>query len=305
MRARFVLFAAVWTALPLALFAQAAPVVPADTLAAWLRASAPNGPVVSAHRGGPVPGFPENALETFQRTMREVQAPLLLETDVRLTQDSVLVILHDDALDRTTTGTGPLTSLRFADVQRLRLRDETGAVTAFRVPTLDAVLDWGRGRAVFTLDPKRDLPASVLVRALRAARAEGFAVVITYTPEQYAEYLALAPDLTYSVTVDSNATLDRLLAVPGAAPCRWIAFVGTDAPDPALNARLRALDVRTMQGVFGVAEAEAMRHGPATLLPLREAGVDVVATGAVAAAAALPPLPLVSPGPCPIPHTRP
>lgn len=273
-----------------------APPVPAiapaasDTLAAWLRASHPHGPTVSAHRGGVAPGFPENALETFARTAARVPR-VLLETDVRLTRDSVLVLLHDDGLDRTTTGAGAMADASLDALRRLALRDPDGQPTAFRVPTLAEALAWGRGRAVFTLDPKLDVPPRLLVRALREARAEGYAVVITYTPEQYAEYVALAPDLVYSVTVDGAATLDRLLAVPGANPCRWIAFVGTDAPNRALNERLRRLDVRTMQGVFGEAEADARAQGPSRLAPLRNAAVDVVATGAVDAAALLPPLP--------------
>lgn len=284
-------FCALFIALaaPLAGRAQPFSPYPADTLAAWLRASNPHGPTVSAHRGGPTDSLPENALATFARTNARFGPPILLETDVRLTADSVLVLMHDEELDRTTTGTGLLAETPFATVQTLHLRNARGETTPFAVPTLDTLLAWARGRAVLTLEPKRDVPEAVFVRALRAANAEGFVVVITYTPEQYARYLALAPDLVYSVTVDSDAALDRLLGVPGAIPCRWIAFVGTDAPDVALNARLRKLNVRPMQGVFGAEANRAAAEGPAALAPLRAALVDVITTSAVEAAALLPP----------------
>src|SRR5690606_22899842 len=57
----------------------------ADNLAAYLRWR-PGAPVlVSAHRGGPRPGLPENALATFEYALNF--APALLETDVRRTAD--------------------------------------------------------------------------------------------------------------------------------------------------------------------------------------------------------------------------
>ena len=61
-------------------------------------------PIVSAHRGGPAPGFPENCLATFDHTLQSTYA--LIECDVLLSKDSVLVMMHDDKLDRTSNGTG-------------------------------------------------------------------------------------------------------------------------------------------------------------------------------------------------------
>ena len=76
----------------------------ADDLAAALRWTETAPILVSAHRGGPVPGLPENAVETFEYALNH--APALIETDVRRTADGVLVLMHDETLDRTTTGTG-------------------------------------------------------------------------------------------------------------------------------------------------------------------------------------------------------
>ncbi len=59
--------------------------------------------IVSAHRGGPQPGFAENGLTTFANSLST--APFFIETDVRMTSDGIFVLVHDDELDRTTTGT--------------------------------------------------------------------------------------------------------------------------------------------------------------------------------------------------------
>src|SRR5690554_173485 len=56
-------------------------------------------PLVSAHRGGVSKGFPENALETFAHTASKM--PAIIECDIRLTRDSVLVLLHDETIERT------------------------------------------------------------------------------------------------------------------------------------------------------------------------------------------------------------
>ncbi|MFQ5569800.1 MAG: glycerophosphodiester phosphodiesterase family protein, partial [Rhodothermales bacterium] len=117
----------------------------ADALAAYLRADSDAGPLVSAHRGGPMPAYPENALETFEHTLR--YTPALIECDVRMTRDSVLVLMHDDTLDRTTTGRGAVAAHRFADLRTLLLVDNLGIRTPFRIPTLDETLAWAEGRA--------------------------------------------------------------------------------------------------------------------------------------------------------------
>ena len=60
--------------------------------------------IVSGHRGGREKGYPENSLEGFRNVI--LQAPAFFEIDPRLTKDSVIVLMHDATLDRTTTGKG-------------------------------------------------------------------------------------------------------------------------------------------------------------------------------------------------------
>ena len=90
--------------------------------------------LVSAHRGGPAPGFPENAVETFARTLS--MAPALIEFDVAASADGVLYLMHDDTLDRTTDGEGGSDSLPWTDIQNLNLMDQNGRATGFHPPPL-------------------------------------------------------------------------------------------------------------------------------------------------------------------------
>ena len=42
-----------------------------------------------------------------------------IETDLRVTADGVLVCIHDDTVDRTTDGTGPVSGFEYGDISRL------------------------------------------------------------------------------------------------------------------------------------------------------------------------------------------
>lgn len=107
-------------------------------------------PLLSAHRGGAGPGYPENCIETFEHTLRHVLT--MLEIDPRMTKDGYVVIHHDATLDRTTTGTGNVADKTLQALKQLRLRDTQGNVTDFQIPTLDEVLVWAKGKAIIVLD---------------------------------------------------------------------------------------------------------------------------------------------------------
>ncbi|MCD0258908.1 glycerophosphodiester phosphodiesterase family protein [Xanthomonas melonis] len=122
------------------------------------------GIVVVAHRGchapAPAHGFadpaPENSLAALERCIA-IGADVM-ETDVRRAADGTLVMLHDASVDRTTDGTGKLSELTLADLQKLRLRsDEGGAqapLTDQRVVTLEQMLAASKGRILLNLDVK-------------------------------------------------------------------------------------------------------------------------------------------------------
>lgn len=75
------------------------------------------GPVALAHRGGGLEA-PENSRAAIEH-MRSVGLRYL-ETDVRTTADGVVVLFHDETLDRTTDGTGPVSARTWAELSRVR-----------------------------------------------------------------------------------------------------------------------------------------------------------------------------------------
>jgi glycerophosphoryl diester phosphodiesterase len=70
--------------------------------------------VVSAHRGGAAYA-PENTMLAFRNAVRLGIGQI--EADSQLTADGVLVLIHDDTLDRTTDCSGTVSSKTFSEIQ--------------------------------------------------------------------------------------------------------------------------------------------------------------------------------------------
>ncbi|CAD0360735.1 glycerophosphodiester phosphodiesterase family protein [Xanthomonas sp. WHRI 8391] len=159
--------------------ATTASAAPTGVAAIQARLTNPNGGIlVVAHRGchAPAPehGFngtaPENSLAALERCIA-IGADVM-ETDVRRAADGTLVMLHDATVDRTTDGTGKLSELTLADLQKLRLRsDEGGAqapLTDQRVVTLDQMLAKSKGHILLNLDVKDAIYVQVVDAVARA-----------------------------------------------------------------------------------------------------------------------------------------
>ena len=104
-------------------------------------------PMLVAHRGGGRLA-PENTLTAFLPAVSEWGADML-EMDVRLTADGHVVVIHDETVDRTTDGSGPVSGMTLEEVRALdagyRFQDPAGNHVwrgcGVVIPTLDEVLD--------------------------------------------------------------------------------------------------------------------------------------------------------------------
>ena len=116
-------------------------------------------PIVSGHRGCREDGCPENSIRAFEHTLRRV--PAFFEIDPRMTKDSVIVLMHDATIDRTTTGTGKVSDYTYAELQQFFLKDREGNVTTYKIPTLEECIAWSQGKTILNLDIK-DVPLEVM-----------------------------------------------------------------------------------------------------------------------------------------------
>ena len=123
-----------------------------DDLKAYFRYDPERDIIVSGHRGGMMPGYPENCIESCEKTL--VMMPTFFEVDFSFTKDSVMVLMHDLTIDRTTNGKGRVADYTYEELQGFRLVDRDGRVTDYRIPTLKEVLEWGKDKVAFNFDNK-------------------------------------------------------------------------------------------------------------------------------------------------------
>jgi glycerophosphoryl diester phosphodiesterase len=103
----------------------------------------------------------------------------MLELDVRLSRDGVVVVLHDETVDRTTDGTGPVGALSFQELQELdagfRFTDPEGEASfrgrGVRIPRLEELLEAFPGMRL-NVEAKEPQVARPLVDLIRRHGAE-------------------------------------------------------------------------------------------------------------------------------------
>jgi glycerophosphoryl diester phosphodiesterase len=167
-----------------------------------------------------------------------------VEFDVRLTSDGRCILLHDDTLDRTTSGSGPAAALTFEEIRRL----DAGAWFAAdfvgqRVPSLEETIDLLaelKVSAVIELKPHAGAEAATgqtaaLVVAERWPAHLEPPLISSFKPSALAAVRATAPQLSRALLV-------------GAVPRDWQRQI--EALDCiALHADQRRLDAPTVASI--------------------------------------------------------
>ncbi|MBE6665796.1 MAG: hypothetical protein E7603_06220 [Ruminococcaceae bacterium] len=98
---------------------------------------------VAAHRGWRS-RYPENTMEAFRAAV-ELGVDQI-ETDVRITKDGELVLIHDDKVDRTTNGSGKVCEKTLAELRAL------DAGNGEKIPTLMELMELVKDHPTMTLD---------------------------------------------------------------------------------------------------------------------------------------------------------
>lgn len=235
--------------------------------------------LVSAHRGGAYPGYPENALETIAHIIE--RAPALIEVDVATSADGVLFLMHDDTLNRTTTGSGEVSSLYWNDIKDLRLIDDDGGRTSFHPPLFADVLEFAKSRTIMQIDFKRSTRYEDVVNEVKRQNADDRVIYIAYSMAAARKLHRLHPKAMISLSVNSQSDLNRAVA-SGIPANRLIGFTGTEDPRPRLFDILNDRDVEVIFGTLGgrssIDRAIARSGSEAEYGQLASQGIDIIAT---------------------------
>jgi glycerophosphoryl diester phosphodiesterase len=181
-------------------------------------------PLLVAHRGVSA-RFPENTLSAFQAAVAD--GARMLELDVGLSADGVPVVLHDETLDRTTDGQGPLSAMPLARIAELDAGSWFAPVFAGEpVPTLARVLDELGGRIAINVEIKPEAVRSEpgggieeqVVALVQARSLEDRVVVSSFEPTAVGRVKRLDPGLPAALLYHHELPFDAvaLLALYGA-----------------------------------------------------------------------------------------
>lgn len=120
-----------------------------------------SGPIAFAHRGGGLEA-PENTLASFEHSVR--LGYRYIETDVHATRDGVLLVFHDETMDRLTGRQGTPGDFRWDELTDARING------AEPIPLLEEVMERFAG-VRFNIDPKTDAAADALAAYLERTGA--------------------------------------------------------------------------------------------------------------------------------------
>lgn len=177
--------------------------------------------IISGHRGGMLPGYPENSIAAMEKTLSIL--PSFFEIDPRYTKDSVIVLMHDETLNRTTNMTGKVSDYTYEELKKARLKDRDGNLTDYKIPTLKEVLEWGKDKTIFNMDNK-GIPWSKYVEIFKGNEYPNI-VLSVRTMEEAIYYYERLDKVMFCIAIKNQEDLDTFIET-GIPFDRLIAYVG-------------------------------------------------------------------------------
>lgn len=219
--------------------------------------------VLAAHRAGPAPGYAENALSTIAYSAE--RGALFAEIDVAKTSDGVFFLIHDDTLDRTTTGTGEWQDQSWDQINTFRLVDQNGMELDETMPTLDDALRVSRETGILLNIDLKGITPTEIVEEVQRHNAISRVSFIAYTVDQAAEYHDANPDVFLSVP-------DRLeeISAAGIPSENYYVWLGVNRINADRDAELERQDIEASAGLF------RFNHSEDAFRNAKSAGLEIL-----------------------------
>ena len=232
---------------------------------------------VSAHRGGSgITNYPENCIETFDYLHKKgIQ---IFEIDVSETKDQHLVLMHDNSLQRTSTGRQDVNQINLNQIKEYFLVDDFGQQTSYKIPTFAEALNWGKDKPIyFMVDIKKGVDYAAIVSTINQANMQNKVVLVTYTVGQAKKLNRIAPNMLLSVSMRNEREFNEMMNsdIP---TDKMVAFTGTRRNDKSLFDKIHEKDILVIFGTLGNLDKSAAAKGNQLYKDLEKDGVDIFAT---------------------------
>ncbi|MBR1920814.1 MAG: glycerophosphodiester phosphodiesterase family protein [Kiritimatiellae bacterium] len=134
---------------------------------------------VAMHRGD-WRNFPENSKGAILSSI--ALGADIVELDVARTKDGRFVLMHDESVDRTTTGKGKVGEMTVEELKKLRMTKD-GKSTDYEILTLEEALELTRGRILVNIDKFVAHPKEILDAVKAAGALREVLVKADFSPE--------------------------------------------------------------------------------------------------------------------------
>jgi glycerophosphoryl diester phosphodiesterase len=251
----------------------------------WLESRADERAERIAHGGG-LGRAPANTLAALERAVAD--GADVLEVDAQLTADGVLVLMHDDTVDRTTDGTGRVDALTLAEIRTLNAAfgyegepAERFAANGITVPALaEAFAAFPAMRWIVEIKPDTEEAARVMCETIREAGMETRVLVGSFHDSAMRHFREACPEIAtgmarneaFSFYVMARLGLAKFHPTPAQAMQLPPRASGLDALHPRLIEAARAR---------GIAVQVWTINDPAKMETFIARGVDGIITDRV------------------------
>lgn len=222
---------------------------------------------IVCHRGARFDA-PENTFSSAQKAID--LGGSIIELDIRQSSDGVLYIMHDETVDRTTNGSGPIAEMTSTEVDAL----DAGSwhdpnYAGERVPRLDAFLEMFADRAGFYLEVKK-ADCAQIARVVRKLGIAEQCFTFSFDPEIRAQMYLNIPEVRRMIHWNDAGTAKEAIDTHHAS----IVEFHKDAFSPE---RVRSCQALGLEVMFYSDKADRERFQAALDLQMNFVNIDYIA----------------------------
>ncbi len=170
--------------------------------------------LIAAHKGQHKT-FPEDSTDAMLSAVS--LGAQIVEMDVRKTKDNVFILMHDETIDRTTSGSGAVSNLTFAEIEAFYLYEPDGTTLSnLKVPSLEDVMLALKGECLMMLDKSYDYGFDEIAGLARSCGVENQVILkSSKTTSEMADVLNTNPDIYYGAgTISQGKYEDSIENLP-------------------------------------------------------------------------------------------
>ena len=195
--------------------------------------------LAAAHRGtAKNTKYPENSMSALNKLIEK--GYLITEVDVAGLKDGVHILYHDGVWDDKSTGSGPIVSSTWPEVEKILLNDTNGRISSDRPVKFEDYLIAAKGKIYVEIDFKSSSKYEKVIELIRKHKMADQVILISYSEGQTRKLSRLAPDMMLSISPDEALGQSRF------KPNQIAAWVGYNLENKNLIKNLRDKNVTVL-----------------------------------------------------------